>query len=178
MSAFPHLILLTVKNAFLKLAAIVLVFFISACSPKFDWREVRGSMAPFTVLLPAKPSSFSREMELGGVKLQMHMTAADADGLSFAVGCAKVDEPGKIPEVLAAMRSGMLKNIQGTSVTPGQSGGDQLEAIGTLQNGQPVKLVGRFVARGSWVYQVVVIGKEKAITPDVLDTFMTSFKTN
>lgn len=166
------------KNAFLKLAAIVLVFSISACSPKFDWREVRGGMAPFTILLPAKPSSFSREMELGGVKLQMHMTAADAQGVSFAVGCARVDDAGKIPEVLAAMRSGMLKNIQARSAKPDQPGGEQLEATGTLQNGQAVKLVGRFVARGPWVYQVVALGREKAMTEDVLDTFMTSFKTH
>lgn len=166
------------KKTFLKLAAIVLVFLISACSPKFDWREVRGSMAPFTVLLPAKPASFSREMELGGVKLQMHMTAADAEGVSFAVGCARVDEAGKIPEVLAAMQSGMLKNIQGTAATPSPPGSDQMEASGKLQNGQPVKLVGRFVAHGPWVYQVVAIGREKAMTPEVLDTFMTSFKTH
>lgn len=160
------------------LIAIAAGIALSACSPKFDWREVRGSSAPFTVLLPAKPSTFTREMELGGVKLQMQMTAADAAGVSFAVGCARVDDAGKVPEVLAAMRTGMLKNIQGVPTAQNPPDAERLEAIGTLPNQQPVKLVGRFLARGPWVYQVVAIGAQQALTPDVLDTFMTSFKVN
>jgi hypothetical protein len=165
-----------VLTPLLKFAALLLTVTLMACSPKFDWREVRGTDAPFTVLMPAKAASFSRLMELDGVNLNLHMTAADAGGLSFAVGYAKVNESNKIPGVLAAMQAGMLKNIRATSSKPRQSDGSEIEAIGQLQNGQTVKLLGRFVARGNWVYQVVIIGPEKALNADVVDTFLTSFK--
>lgn len=169
---------LPVPTTLFKFAVIALVWTLTACSPKFDWREVRGSDAPFSVLLPAKPASFSREMELDGVKVNLHMTAADADGLSFAVAYAKLDDAGKSAGVLAAMKAGMLKNIQANASKELNQSGTDIEASGNRQDGQPVKLVGRFVARGAWVYQIVVIGRDKALTPEVVDTFLTSFKTN
>lgn len=110
--------------------------------------------------------------------MQMHMTAADAGGVSFAVGCAKVDDVSKISGILAAMKSGMIKNIHGSVASDGQQSGSDIEVSGTLENGTPVKLSGHFVARGAWVYQVVALGPEKAMTPEVVDTFMTSFKIN
>ena len=79
------------------------------------------------------------------------------------------------------MQKGMLNNIHGTiAPDPNQTNqaNKDIVAYGNLENGQPVKLVGRFAARGNWVYQAVIIGKEKALTPEVIDTFMTSFKTN
>jgi hypothetical protein len=155
---------------------IVLSILLAACSPKFDWRDVRGTEAPFTVLLPAKPGALSREMTLSGVKLNLHMTAADVDNISFSVGAAKLDDPSKIPEVLAAMQKGMISNIRGTPANESVVAGQDVVSYGTLSNGQPVKLVGRFVARGAWVYQIVIIGKDKLLTPEVVDTFMTSFK--
>lgn len=147
-----------------------------ACSPKFDWREVRGVDAPFTILMPAKAASFSRPMTLAGLTLNMQMTAADAGGVSFAVGYSKVLDVSKIPEILASMQAGMLKNIQATSSQPHSQDGSEIEALGQLQNGQAVKLRGRFVARGNWVYQVVIIGPEKALSAEIIDTFLTSFK--
>lgn len=156
--------------------------FLVACSPKFNWREVRGTESPFTVLLPAKPASVSREMTLNGIMLNMHMTAADVDGISFAIGSAQVSDTSKIPGVLDAMQQGMLKNIHGVPekqfAQTGTLPAKDVVAYGTLANGQPVKFVGRFVAHGTWVYQIVIIGKEKSLTPEVVDTFMTSFKTN
>lgn len=169
-------------NALFIALSIPVVILLAACSPKFDWREVRGTESAFTVWLPAKPASFTREMTLNGVALKMQMTAADVDGVSFAVGSAKVSDASKIPGVLDAMQQGMLNNIHGLpekentqlSNLPGKN----LIAYGKLANGQSVKFVGRFLAQGAWVYQLVIIGKEKSLTPEVVDTFMTSFKTN
>ncbi len=125
-------------------------------------------------------------MTLNGVVLKMQMTAADVDGVSFAVGSAKVTDASKIPGVLDAMQQGMLNNIHGVPEKQNSPASDattnlsakDIVAYGKLANGQPVKLVGRFFARGAWVYQLVIIGKDKALTPEVVDTFMTSFKTN
>lgn len=186
MSVVTTLIKFIVKKLCIKslivIPLVTLTILLTACSPKFDWREVRGTESPFTILLPAKPATFSRDMILNGVALKMQMTAADVDGVSFAVGSAKVADSSKIPGVLEAMRQGMLNNIHGVvekdSHINSDLAGKDMIALGKLTNGQPVKLVGRFLAHGAWVYQIVIIGKEKALTTEVVDTFMTSFKAN
>jgi hypothetical protein len=169
-------------ESLIALPIVTLTILLTACSPKFDWREVRGTESPFTVLFPAKPATISREVTLNGVVLKMQMTAADVDGVSFAIGSAKVTDASKIPGVLEAMQQGMLNNIHGVLEKNSGSGSDatnsDVVAYGKLGNGQPVKFVGRFLARGAWVYQIVIIGKEKTLTPEVVDTFMTSFKIN
>ncbi|GGC93803.1 hypothetical protein [Undibacterium terreum] len=174
----------------LRAAALAGVIALAACSPKLDWREVHGENAPYTALLPAKPSSFSREMDLHGIKMTMHMMAADVDGTSFAIGSAKLPDNAQALAALEGIKDGMLKNIDGqvsseksagasASTTNGskQTRSYDVEAHGKLQNGQPVVLAARFVASDQWVYQAVIIGNEKLMTRDAIDTFMTAFKT-
>ena len=188
MSAMTTLLKLTVKklcSKSLSLSPIItpiitLALLLIACSPKFDWREVRGTEAPFTILLPAKPDTVSRDMLLAGVEIKMQMMAAEIDGVSFAVGSAKVNDASKISGVLDAMQQGMLNNIHAVAEKENSAASTlsakDVVAYGKLANGQSVKFVGRFMARGAWVYQIVIIGKEKMLTPEVVDTFMTSFK--
>ena len=149
----------------------------TACSPQFDWREIRGTDAPYTVLMPAKPASASKEMQLQGIALNMNMTASEVSGINFAVGSAKLNNPGDAGIVLDAMKKGMINNIQGTLNTHTSNNND-IEVRGQLKNGEAVLMAARFVSKGPWVYQVVILGPEKVVTRDVIDTFMTSFKTN
>ena len=50
-----------------------------------------------------------------------------------------------------------------------------IEATG-LQKGEPMRLVGHFESRNKRFYQVVVMGKEKDLTRENVDMFMSSFK--
>lgn len=137
---------------------------------------MRGSDAPFSVLLPGKPATVSREVELAGLKLNLQMTASEVGSASFLVGATQVADSSKIMAVREAMKQGMVNNIRGTITKETNGLNDDIEAQGSLQNGQPVLMVARFVVKGNWVYQVVALGPEKALTPEVIDTFMTSFK--
>lgn len=157
----------------LLIAALVLL---GGCFPKFDWREVRGSDAPYSVLMPAKPASLTQVIKLNQLDVSMQMSAADVDGISFAVGCVKIPDTSQADTILAAMKQGMLTNIHATVTKETQQNGDEIEASGQLPNGESVKLVARFVARQGWAYQVIMVGKAKAMKPEVIDTFMTSFK--
>ena len=83
-----------------------------ACSPRFDWREVTVVREqPYQVLMPAKPASMSRVVQLAGQQLSMHMLAAEAGQISFAVGSVQVADPGQAGLIAKAMREGMLANI-------------------------------------------------------------------
>jgi hypothetical protein len=162
----------------------------SACSPKFDWRDYRNADAPYTALFPGKPASFTREVDLDGVKTSMTMTAAEVDGTTFAIGTAEMADAAKAQAALIAMKTAMLRNIGGTvkseqsaaAASSGAAGASQqssieLEAVG-VQNGTPMLLVGRFVARDKRIYQIIVLGKEKQVVRDSVDTFMSAVKLN
>jgi hypothetical protein len=176
-----------------KLHACIVIFcffLLSACSPKFDWREVRMNDAPITLLMPGKPASHARDVDLNGIKVKMQMTAVDVNQISFAVAYAKLDQADaslsleqknqQQQQALEAMKQGMLKNIQGTLLeknTP-ELPKNTIAALGKTQNGQAVKFVGRFATQGPWIIQAVMLGEEKSFDPEVVDMFFGSLKLN
>ncbi|MFM9436244.1 hypothetical protein ACFDR9_003328 [Janthinobacterium sp. CG_23.3] len=170
------------------LGTLVAVCGLSACSPKFDWRDYRSPDASYSALFPAKPASFTREVDLNGVKANMTMTAAEIDGTTFAIGSADMADAAKAKAALAAMKTAMVKNIGGTvksekasSAASSSNGASsqkssiEIEANG-MQNGTPMLLVGRFAAQDKRVYQIIVLGKEKHLDRDSVETFMSSVK--
>ena len=160
-------------------ASIACAVLLLACSPKFDWREVRGANAPFVVLLPAKPASHTRDVDLGGLRVAMTMTAADVAGVTFAVGTAELPDAAQATKALAAMKTALVRNINGTvrqekTSAPGTASAIDIEAIGAESR----LLIARFLAKDKRIYQVVVLGKENAVSREAVDTFFTSFKLN
>ena len=170
------------------LAGATLAITLSACTPTYDWREVRGIDAPYVVLLPAKPATHSRQINLDGIPLVMTMTGAEVNGVTFAVGNATLPGQAEPQLALNAMKAGLLKNIGGTvrqekfSPVPGNSAPSiDVEAIGSAMgnaDGQPKILFARFAEKDRRIYQVVVVGQEKTVERDTVETFFSSFKLN
>lgn len=175
------------------LIGIAAAIALAACSPKYDWREVHGTDAPFVVLLPAKPATLSRPVNLDGVSVTMLMTAAEVDGVTFAVGSATLPDAGAAQLALLAMKKAMIKNINGTlrseksagaAASPERAANGSIGSIATeievagSSGGKPVRLFGRFVVQDKRVYQVIVLGPENAVPHDAVDTFLSSFKLN
>lgn len=170
------------------LGVFAAVCVVSACNPTFNWREYRSADAGYRALFPAKPSSMTRNIELAGTKLNMTLTAAEVDEVNFAVGSAEVSDASKAQAALNAMKTALVNNISATikresaSSSASAQGGVSLrssaieiEALGSRQ-GVPVLLVGRFIARDKRIYQVIVMGKEPRVSPENVDTFLSSFK--
>lgn len=168
----------------LRLAALLGAITLAACSPKFDWREVRGADAPYVILMPGKPSSASRPINLDGTQVTMTMTAAEVDGVSFALGTAEMPDAAAAQAGVQSMKTAMVRNINGTIVQekPSPAGtGIEIEARGAPDGsggGQPRLLFARFIAKDKRIYQAVVVGREKSVSREAVDTFLTSFKTN
>jgi len=167
----------------LTLAAAVLL---SACSPQYDWRDYRSNDAPYAVLFPGKPATQTRKVQLDGIEVEMTMTAAEVNEVVFAVGSAQVADPAQAPAAIEAMRSALVKNIGGTVInsksSPPASGSTrqtmlEVEAAGS-QNGQPMLLMGRFIAKDKRIYQVIVMGRQKNIVQETVETYFSSFKLN
>jgi pectin methylesterase-like acyl-CoA thioesterase len=159
-------------------AALACAVLLTACSPEFNWREVRGAGAPYTVTLPAKPASHARPVNLDGLQVTMTMTAAEAGDITFAVGAAEVADATQAGKALQAMKAALVRNIDGALKREKSSAPPQMIEIEAA--GQSRLLLARFVAKDKYVYQVVALGPEKTLSQpaarEAADTFLTSFR--
>lgn len=161
---------------------------LAACSPALDWRDYRSPDAPFTALFPGKPSVLTREIDLNGQKVQLTMTASEAEGNTFAIGTAVVASATLAEAALPAMQQALLRNINGqvsneaassaSSSSPAgshQQSSMRIDAAGS-RNGRPVQLIGRFVARDTRIVQIVIMGEPGKLSREDIDTFMDGVK--
>lgn len=169
------------------ISAIFLTIVVTACSPKFDWREIHDGNSSYTVLMPAKPSELSRNIQLGEQSVTMHMTATQIDGVSFAVGAAKMSDATTAQMTISIIKNALIQKMAGhithekTSVanTDGKiTFNDEFDAVSSAPNMtvSPTHMLGRLVARDAWVFQVLVVGPEKNIDKNAVEIFLTSFK--
>ncbi|MDP3842740.1 MAG: hypothetical protein Q8Q81_09110 [Oxalobacteraceae bacterium] len=168
---------------------MLLSVLLTGCSPSLNWRQVQGADAPFAVLLPAQPATLSRAIDLDGIPVTMSMTAAEVDGVTFAVGAVVLSDPALAPKALQAMKLALVRNINGSiqseqataaAQAAGTSSSIDIVATGSIgRSNQPARLLARFAARERRVYQAVMVGRSSAmdaIGADAADTFFTSFK--
>jgi hypothetical protein len=168
-----------------RVALFMLPLVLIACSPTYNWREVHppaGAGADFSVLLPAKAAHYSRQVNLRGAQVSMHMTAAQTDGVTFAVATADLGDAAAASMALEAMREALLANIGASTSSqpqlPGKTDGNtrtlDLDAHGRA-NGRAQRLLVRLLARQHRVYQVMMLGEDKSFTNDNIETFFASF---
>lgn len=168
------------RTAFLAAITAALIA-LPGCSPKFDWREIRGSSAPYVALLPAKPATHARQIDLNGIPLTMTMTGAEVDQVTFAVGTAELPNSAQGAHALSAMKTALVRNINGSikeekATAPGVAPAMiELEASGPAPSGERL-LLARFIARDRHIYQLVVTGLESNLSREAADTFFTSFR--
>ena len=131
---------------------------------------------------PGKPASQTRAIKLDNLDVNMTMTAAEVDGVVFAVGSAELADAAQTPAALEAMKTALVKNIGATVTKSASSTADgrmslDVEAKGS-QNGETMLLIGRFIAKDKRIYQVIVMGRDKNIVRDTVETWFSSFKLN
>lgn len=122
--------------------AAALASCLAACTPGLDWRELQPTDAPMVFMMPAKPSTLTRTIDLNGLPVRMQMTGARARDMTFTAAWADLrrdaapaeapagasaagpsaQAPGTAPptgpqretHALQAMEKGMLANIGAT----------------------------------------------------------------
>lgn len=158
------------------------LFLLAACSPSLNWRQVEGADAPFGVLMPAKPSTLSRPIDLDGLAVTMSMTAAEVDGITFAVGVIALPDAASAPKALQAMKLALVRNINGSIESEQISDSNSFDIVATGSIGrsmEPARLLAHFAARDRRVYQAIMVGPSSAmnaIGAEASESFFTSFK--
>jgi hypothetical protein len=178
------------RSVLVALATAVLL----ACSARFEWREVRVNDGA-TVALPGRPQSVTREVTVEGQPVAMTMWSTGVGPTMFAVGAARlppalVADAAARDRTIAYFRDGLVRNIGGTvtaqkpvplSLPPGSPrkllASESVEAVGKSgPDARNAKLAARFFIVDDQLFQVVALGAEGELSPEVLDTFFTSFR--
>jgi len=158
---------------------------LAACSPTFNWREVRPEGSSLSLLLPCKPDKAEKIVPLGGQPTTLSMLGCDADGATFAVAMADVGDAARAAQVLAQWQDLTLANMKAAPASrqplplnvPGASPGapaSRLQAQGQRADGTVVSGQAAYFAKGSQLFQVVMYAPH--ITPEVAETFFSSLK--
>ncbi|MFN7857761.1 MAG: hypothetical protein ACK5OA_14510 [Acidovorax sp.] len=93
------------------LIAATAALLVTGCSPALNWRTVPLPEAAITITLPCKPDQATRRVELAGSPTDLAMVGCDADGATFAVSHAALNDPALVGAALTHWRSAVLANL-------------------------------------------------------------------
>ncbi|HEY9095562.1 MAG TPA: hypothetical protein VIN35_07455 [Hydrogenophaga sp.] len=157
------------------LSALLALGLVGACSPAFNWRELRVDGAPLVALLPCKAETATREVPLTEPPATLHMHSCDTGGVTFAVAWAKLGSASQAAGALEQWKSASLASVRAPAGA--ESGwaavvtrADEVHGIkaqGLDHRGQALQTQAVYFSQGPWVYQAAVYGAqlpEQALT--------------
>jgi hypothetical protein len=154
-----------------------------ACTPTFNWREVRAEPAGLVALLPCKPDKAARNVPMAGREVSLQVLGCDAGGATFALMQADTGNAARADEVLAQWRTATLANMRATAsrqepfVPPGATAVPQsvhVIASGQRADGSAVESHAAYFARGGQVFQAVIYADK--LKPEAAEPFFSSIK--
>lgn len=160
------------------LASVVL----AACSPAFNWREVRMDDASLVALLPCKPDKGVRTLPLAGAATMLRMQGCEAGGMMFTLAAAQVVPPTTdVSALLGHWKTALMANVQAAGaqdrnfVPPGARplpASVLASFSGKRPDGSPVVAQVAFFAQGDQIYQAAIFSDRPA--GEVAETFFSS----
>ena len=158
-----------------RMAVIALVGVLAACSPGLNWRKV--PIAGMTVMLPCKPDTAERTVNLGGQALPMQMAGCEAEGGLFAVSHLEAPRAEDAltlqrewqQQALASMRAS-TSTLTPQAVPAWAQQAMGVQAAGSAPDGKPLQAHLRWLVRGAHIYHLAVYG---SAIPDTMTEPMT-----
>lgn len=164
---------------------------LAACSPAYNWRELRPADAPLRAMLPCKPEQAERALPLLGpqaAEVPVWMLSCTADGHRFALAVARLPDGVEAAPVLRDWRqaswAGLRQGPAADASPPGWSQGGGAPAGATLAQhwqgpgldpeGRELKAEFLLAARPPWLVQLAVYGP--GLDPDARATLFDSLR--
>lgn len=132
---------------------------LAACTPGLNWREVR--LGRLTALLPCKPDTATRTVELGGQSLPLEVAGCEVGGTLFALSRLQARDAAQAPALMAAWRQASLQTVRARAVQAMPGSGDaqtsfDLRLDGQHANGAAVQVRYKWLVQDAEVYQLAV----------------------
>ena len=163
--------------------AMFLLASLAACSPTYNWRDVRVTPTSLQGMLPCKPDRGQRQVSLAGRQVDMHVLGCDAGGATFAIMFAEIGEPALAGAMLAQWKTAALANMRAASTQewlfrpPGALGvaeSVQLAASGQRPDGSAVMSRAAYFTQGTSVFQAAIYADQ--LVPGQVDTFFSGLR--
>ena len=159
------------------------LFALAACSPTFNWREVRAESVSLKAMLPCKPDKAARSVPMAGRQVELKVVGCEAGGGTFALLAGDIVDPLRAGEVLAQWRTATLANMRNVAGSPQDrpflpAGAMALPqsvrvaAAGQRADGSRVESQSVYFARGSHVVQAVIYADK--VPDEAAETFFAS----
>jgi hypothetical protein len=150
-----------------------------ACSPTLNWREAR--LDRLRLLLPCKPETAQRTLQLGQQTQPLDMMGCEAAGALFAVSRIRAQQEVQASQITSAWRAASLANLHSTSstdvpwLTPVAGvTGTMLNATGASPQGNVIQARLVWLVAGDDVFHIAVYAPR--ITPELTDTLLSDIK--
>jgi len=159
-------------------AALLLGLAAAACSPTYNWREVRVEPTRLKAMLPCKPDTGVRKLPMAGREVEMVALGCEAGGATFAILTADLGDAARADEALAQWQRAALANLRGKPVRnqpfvpPGAvalPASQRIESQGQRSDGSAIRSDAAYFAQGGRLFQAVVFTTEPR--PEVLQPF-------
>lgn len=165
----------------IRLTTAALLLSLVACTPTFNWRQVRTEPAPASVLMPCKPERGERRVAMTEAGVDLHLMRCETGGLTFALAWAKLAPSDDREAVLQRWHRASLASWQAaeTELQPPPAGARpglryRWQGTGRNHQGEPLPLRSAYFVQGDWVYQALVAGAPRSDEPAA--TFLDSLQ--
>jgi hypothetical protein len=177
--------------------AWVAVTLLSACTPTFNWREVRFEEDVLVALLPCKPDRAERSVPFAGVDRRMQVMGCESGGAMFAVSRMVVTDGAgtgaqtQAQEALVQLQAVNEKTLvldRSVSATLRVPGADTDLAMLVVGNSaankdKPQRSHALYFRKGGVIYWATVLGEPKtdadgpgALSAQALETFLNGMR--
>ena len=163
---------------------IAATFFLSACSPKLDWRVVQSPQERYAALFPGKPDKVQRRVTFQDQELLQSLEALKIDDDIYSISATQipVGQSSLLPTIMSQLQSNLLSRAKAlggeviiedilyqTAAKQKQASKEywiQLKPNGAAEQWMRVRWITRIAPDGSiWIYQISVL-HAKAIPGD------------
>lgn len=173
--------------------ALLLVTLLLLACTRWNWREVQSIDDGWAATFPGKVQLSEREVRLPGRSLPMRMQATGVGSALFAIGVIRlppdlVDDAQGRAALLAWFEDGLVRRFDLRDLQRGQHTlvvplGRTLHAVSAIDAQASVgaeRRAGRIAARlfivDDRLYQVIALGAESELPPDIRENFLASFR--
>lgn len=145
--------------------AILVCLLISACSPPFNWREVRPFGMPLLALFPCKPDESERKLAIGERAVLMKLAHCDTGGATFTLSFFDLKDAASMQDTIDRWKAASLLQIRASAseLAPFPVKGASplvppftLVAQGRKPDGSPLTFHAVWFAVGTQVFQAAV----------------------
>jgi hypothetical protein len=156
---------------------LVLMGLLSACYPKYNWRELSVADGLAVAAFPSRVDTAQREIVLNDMKLTFELTSATIDKTVFSVGYSQLpmdSTPAQRQEAQRAMVMS-LASAMGQPL-PEEAFAGEAFVLKSLEAQTPLVMHARVVLYYDVVIRQIAAGPIEELTPEIAQEFMRSFK--